>query len=116
MQASRMAASSTDRVIGPGVSWLMEIGMMWVRDRRPTVGFRPTIPQRLAGETIEPSVSVPTAPPARLAAIAAALPELEPEALRSSTCGLRVNPPMADQPLTECTLRMLAHSLKFVLP
>ena len=51
---------------------------------RPTVGLRPTRPQIDAGETIEPSVSVPTPSGARLAAIAAAEPELEPLVLRSS--------------------------------
>jgi len=51
---------------------------------RPTVGFSPTRPQIDAGETIEPSVSVPTPSGASPAAIAAAVPELEPLVLRSS--------------------------------
>jgi len=45
------------------------------------------MPTRLlmdAGEVIDPSVSVPTATAARLAAIDAAEPELEPLVLRSS--------------------------------
>jgi hypothetical protein len=37
-----------------------------------------------AGETIDPSVSVPTATVAKLAVIAAAEPELEPLVFRSS--------------------------------
>jgi hypothetical protein len=61
-----------------------EIGTIPSRLTSPTVGFRPTRPQIDAGETIEPSVSVPTATAARLAAIAAAEPELEPLGLRSS--------------------------------
>jgi len=61
-----------------------EIGTMPSRLTRPTVGFSPTRPLTEAGETIEPSVSVPTATAAKLAAIAAAEPELEPLALRSS--------------------------------
>jgi hypothetical protein len=50
----------------------------------PMLGFRPTTPVALAGQTMEPSVSVPTATVARLAATAAADPELEPQGLRSS--------------------------------
>ena len=48
------------------------------------MGLRPTIPQALAGQTIEPSVSVPTATGASAAATPAAEPELEPDGLRSS--------------------------------
>ncbi len=66
---------------------------------RPTVGLSPTSPFFDAGDVIEPSVSVPTATAARLAAMAAALPELDPLALRSSAYGLRVRPPRALQPL-----------------
>ena len=42
------------------------------------------MPQTDDGQTIEPSVSVPTAAAQRLAATAAAEPELEPHGLRSS--------------------------------
>jgi hypothetical protein len=66
------------------VSWLCEIGTMPLRLTRPTVGFNPTMPQIEDGLTIEPSVSLPTAAAHRLAATAAAEPELEPEVLRSS--------------------------------
>ena len=82
----------------------------------PTVGLIPTRPHFDAGEAIEPSVSVPTATTARLAATAAALPELDPLALRSSAYGLRVRPPRALQPLDERVERKLAHSLRLVLP
>ncbi len=44
----------------------------------PTVGFRPTTPLIAAGQTMLPSVSVPIATLARLAATATALPLLEP--------------------------------------
>ena len=60
------------------------MGMMPLRLIRPNVGFRPTKPLMDAGLTIEPSVSVPTPSGARLAAIAAAVPELLPLVLRSS--------------------------------
>ena len=44
---------------------------------RPTVGFTPTRPLALDGQTTEPSVSVPRETAARLAAVAAPDPELE---------------------------------------
>ena len=52
----------------------------------------------LAGHVTEPSVSLPMAPAARLAAIAAPLPLLDPQAERSSPYGLRVSPPTPLQP------------------
>ena len=79
------SCSRTVRAIGPAVSWEVEIGMMPLRLTKPTVGFRPTIPQTDAGLRIEPSVSVPTATTQRLAATATPEPELEPEGLESST-------------------------------
>ena len=82
----------------------------------PRVGLMPTMPLICAGQTIEPSVSVPTAAAHRLAATATAEPELEPQGLRSSAYGLRVCPPRLLQPLTECFERKLAHSLRLVLP
>ena len=72
------------RVIGPAVSWLCAIGITPSRLMRPMVGFRPTRPLIDEGETIEPSVSVPTPSAARLAAIAAPVPALDPLVLRSS--------------------------------
>ena len=49
-----------ERAIGPAVSWLCAIGMTPARLIRPTVGLIPTTRSRTTGETIEPSVSVPT--------------------------------------------------------
>src|SRR5688572_19409072 len=89
---------------------------MPVRLIRPTVGLMPTSALVCAGDTIDPSVSVPTAAAARFEATATADPELEPEGLRSSAYGFRVCPPRALQPLDECVERMFAHSLKFVFP
>ena len=82
----------------------------------PSVGLMPTIPQALAGQTIEPSVSVPTASGASPAATAAADPELDPDGLRSSACGLAVWPPRVVQPLVEWVERKLAHSDRLALP
>ena len=59
--ASSSAASATQLVIGPAVSWAAETGTIPVRLTRPTVGLSPTTPQALAGDTIDPSVSVPIA-------------------------------------------------------
>src|SRR3954469_11958162 len=98
---SSVHASATVRAIGPAVSWEWPIGTMPVRLTRPSVGLMPTSPLMLDGDTIEPSVSVPIATAARLAAIAAADPELDPDGLRSSAYGFRVCPPRALQPLDE---------------
>src|SRR2546423_1168660 len=111
-----MAASVTVRAIGPAVSWLWAMGTMPLPLTSPTVGLIPTIPLALAGDTMEPSVSVPTAAAHRLAATATADPELDPEGLRSSAYGFRVSPPRPLQPLTEWVDRKLAHSLRLVLP
>ena len=79
------AASVTLRVIGPAVSCSAEIGMIPARLSRPTVGLMPTTAFAPAGQTIEPSVSVPTVIVARLADTATAEPELDPHGLRSRT-------------------------------
>src|SRR5436309_3801907 len=92
------------------------MGITPERLTRPTVGLMPTIPLAEDGLTIEPSVSVPTATAQRLAATATAEPELEPEGMRSRQYGLFVSPPRPLHPLVEWLERMLAHSLRFVLP
>ncbi len=95
---------------------MWEIGTIPARERSPTVGFTPTRALLFEGETIEPSVSVPTAAAARFAAIAAPDPELEPEGVRSSAYGFRHWPPRPLQPLEECVERKFAHSERFVFP
>src|SRR6266550_487780 len=95
---SRIAASVTVRHIGPAVSWLCAIGMTPERLTRPTVGFSPTSELAPDGQTMEPSVSVPTPTAAKLAAIAAPVPELEPQGLRSNAYGFRHWPPRPLQP------------------
>ena len=92
------------------------MGTMPRRLTSPLVGLRPTMPQALAGHTMEPSVSVPTATGASAAATPAAEPELDPDGLRSSAYGLAVWPPSVDQPLVECVERKLAHSDRLALP
>src|SRR5262249_47588845 len=101
---------------GPAVSWLCAIGTMPLRLTSPSVGLMPTSALLFDGETIDPSVSVPTAAAQRFAATAAPEPELEPDGLRSSAYGFLVSPPRPLQPLVECVDRKFAHSLRFVLP
>ena len=106
----------TVRAMGPAVSCVCEIGMMPARLTSPTVGLIPTMPPTCDGLMIDPSVSVPIATAARLAATATAEPELDPLGFLSSAYGLRVSPPRALHPLVACESRMFAHSLRFVLP
>src|SRR5215467_9002266 len=82
----------------------------------PTVGLMPTTLLTLPGQTMLPSVSEPNDTALKLAETAAAEPELEPQALRSSEYGLLVNPPRPDHPLVEKKERKLAHSERLVLP
>jgi hypothetical protein len=85
MTPSMTAASVTLRAIGPAVSWSAVIGTTPARLRRPSVGLMPTTALAPDGQTIEPSVSVPTVTVARLADAATPEPELEPQGLRSRT-------------------------------
>src|SRR5579883_2708603 len=91
------------------------MGTMPDRLRSPTVGLRPTSAEQDEGETIDPSVSVPTATAQKLAAAATADPELDPEGVRSVEYGLRVCPPRPLQPLHDCVERKFAHSLRLAL-
>src|ERR671936_478362 len=110
------AASVTLRAIGPAVSWLALIGTTPARLHNPSVGLIPTSPLAPDGQTIEPSVSVPTAATARSAAAATPEPELEPHGLRSRTYGMFVWPPMPLHPLDDGPDRKLAHSDRLALP
>src|SRR4051812_3316573 len=88
--ATTNAASSTDRQIGPILSRDQQRDIAPARDTRPNVGRRPTVPHRAQGATIEPNVSVPSANPAKPAAVAAAEPALDPRDPSSVFQGLRV--------------------------
>src|SRR5439155_7521567 len=79
------AASATVRPCGPTVSCVCEIGMTPARLVKPTVGLMPTVPLAFAGQTMDPSVSVPSPAAQRFADTAAADPELEPQGLRART-------------------------------
>jgi hypothetical protein len=71
--------------MGPVTSWLWAIGTTPERLVSPRVGLIPTRLLFDDGQTIDPSVSVPRAAAARLAAGAAPDPELEPQGLWSRT-------------------------------
>src|SRR5437660_12664480 len=92
------------------------MGITPARLTRPSVGLIPTIEQQVAGDTMDPSVSVPMAAAHRLAATATPDPELDPDGVRSSAYGLRHCPPRPLQPLDECVDRKLAHSDRFAFP
>src|SRR3954471_21352014 len=79
-----IATSVTVLAIGPAVSWVFATGIIPLRLSNPTVGLKPTIPQKDAGLMIDPLVSVPIAAAQKLPATATAEPALEPDGLRSS--------------------------------
>ena len=79
--SSKSAASATLRANGPGESCASLIGTTPTRETEPTVGLIPTQPFNEAGQTIEPSVSVPTASETNPPAIAEPEPDEEPPAL-----------------------------------
>jgi hypothetical protein len=93
MAASTSAVSSTERVMGPSLSWLQERVIAPVRGTRPKVGRRPVVPQRMHGSTMLPKVSLPMAKGTNPAETAAAEPALEPPEPSSRNQGLLVRPP-----------------------
>ena len=106
-----MAASETQRAIGPHMSWRSEHGEIPRRLTRPRVGRMPTREQALEGERIEFMVSVPVPMTARLAATAAPVPPEDPPGVRVRSYGLSV------WPLTELmVMPLFASSVRFALP
>src|SRR5215469_11008086 len=85
--------SSTERVIGPSLSRDQQSVIAPVRATRPNVGRSPVTPQRIAGLTMLPPVSLPTEKATSAAAVAAPGPALDPEAPSSSSQGFMVWPP-----------------------
>src|SRR5258708_39250538 len=105
MTVRTAAASATVRPCGPIVSCVCEMGTTPARLVTPTVGLMPTTLLTLAGQTMLPSVSEPIDTAAKFAEAAAAEPELEPQALRSSEYGVWGSPPRPDHPLVVKTER-----------
>src|SRR5260370_1230667 len=83
-----MAASATVLACGPTVSCVWLIGTTPALLTSPTVGFIPTTPLLLAGQTMLPSVSVPIETLVRLPLVAAPEPELDPHGFHSIAYGL----------------------------
>ena len=102
--------SSTPRVIGPILSHDQQSAMQPSRGTRPKVGRRPVVPQRVHGDTIEPSVSVPIANGTHPAATADALPALEPDEPCSMFHGLRQVPPNQMSPYASAPTAVFATS------
>src|SRR5256886_4243125 len=90
MACSTSIASSTLRVMGPSLSSDQHSVIAPVRGTRPYVGRRPVTPQRIAGLTMLPPVSLPIEKPTRPAAVAAPGPALDPDAPSSRSQGFIV--------------------------
>ncbi|MNW59169.1 hypothetical protein D3C74_370710 [compost metagenome] len=88
-----MAASVTVRVMGPPVSWDSASGTIPSRLVSPTVERTPTSAFHDEGMRIEPPVSVPSPITAKLAAIDAPDPPLDPPDVLPGAYGLVVVPP-----------------------
>src|SRR5215470_8866956 len=73
-------ASSTDRVMGPSLSSDQQRVIAPLRGTRPNVGRSPVTPQRIAGLTMLPPVSLPIENAARAAAVDSPGPALDPDA------------------------------------
>ncbi len=98
MASNTNAQSSTDRQIGPSLSMVQDRAMAPWRLTRPNVGRNPVAPQRVEGDTIDPSVSLPTLNPTKPATVAEADPADDPEDPCSKSHGLRVFPPNHTSP------------------
>ena len=77
---------------GPPTSWVTESGTMPAILDSPFVGRSPTRLFTEDGIRIDPQVSEPIPAAARLAAMAAAVPPLDPPGLRDGSYGFRVCP------------------------
>src|SRR5215471_6648469 len=77
---------------------------------RPYVGRSPTVPHAWLGETIDPSVSVPSEKPTRPAAVADADPALDPLEVASVFHGVFVMPWNQRPPCASAPIESLAIS------
>src|SRR4029077_6945052 len=64
--------------MGPSLSIVHDSAIAPVRGTRPNVGLSPVVPQRVDGEEIDPSVSLPMGNPTSPAAVADAGPADDP--------------------------------------
>ena len=102
------AQSSAERHSGPILSMVQLSAIAPWRLTRPNVGRRPVTPLRVAGEMIEPRVSVPSAKPTSPAAVAAPEPADDPLAPCSGFQGFRVRPPNQRSPDARAPIDSLA--------
>src|ERR1043166_520034 len=79
--------------MGPSLSSDQQRVIAPVRGTRPNVGRNPVTPQRIAGDTMLPPVSLPMEKLTRPAAVAAPGPALDPDAPSSGSHGFIVCPP-----------------------
>src|SRR3954466_14593327 len=105
-----MAASSTVRVIGPTRSCDHANTIPPKRLTRPNVGRSAEHPHVVAGETIDPDVSVPTPNATHPAADADAGPADEPLELCVRFQGFLVPPPNQFPPCANCPVESFAMS------
>src|SRR4051812_44779896 len=98
MALSTMAQSSAERQIGPILSMDQLRAMAPVRGTRPKVGRKPVAPTRVAGDEIEPRVSVPMPKAQQPAAVAEDEPADEPEEPCVRRHGFRVRSPNHKSP------------------
>ncbi len=84
--------------MGPSLSIDQESAIAPVRGTRPNVGRSPVAPQRVDGDEMEPSVSLPMEKATSPAAVADAGPAEEPLEPWSVFQGLRVMPPNQTSP------------------
>src|SRR5471030_1360636 len=98
MACSTSAQSSTEREMAPILSIDHESAMAPVRGTSPKDGRRPVTPQRVLGEEMEPSVSVPMAKPTQPAETALADPAELPLEPWWVFQGLRVRAPNQRSP------------------
>ena len=81
-------------MIGPVVSKVLEIGTTPPLLNKPIVGLIPTVELLLAGDKIEPAVSLPIAATAKLVVADTPLPELDPPVSKTRRpYGFNVCPP-----------------------
>nr|BAJ86957.1 predicted protein [Hordeum vulgare subsp. vulgare] len=102
------------RIGYPTVSCNGVMGMTPARLVNPNVGLMPTTELNDDGQSMEPSVSVPSVTAAMLAAAATPEPALDPHGVDDSTYGFRAWPPRALHPASTC--RKLAHSDRLAFP
>src|SRR5205807_6822744 len=96
--------------MGPILSMVQLRPMAPKRLTRPYVGRRPVTPHLIEGDTMEPSVSVPTEKPTRPAAVADAGPAEDPLELSSKFQGVLVMPPNHRPPCASAPIDNFATS------